>query len=137
MEHIETVRGIRFAWTERDDEILADLSIAAAPGYGPRGTTRLWANTVREWCWETRVGYSVRGEGVGSQAEVALRQAKHEAIVLMYEEKQAELEAEVGRPVAILSGVTGQGRTEVLHLLLQHIHGWRETSGNAARAAEV
>lgn len=53
------------------------------------------------------------------------------------EEKQAELEAEVGRPVAILSGVTGQGRTEVLHLLLQHIHGWRETSGNAARAVEV
>lgn len=49
-------------------------------------------------------------------------------------EKQAALEREAARPVVILSGVTGLGRDQVLRMLIENIHNWREGVVDPARA---
>ncbi len=51
-------------------------------------------------------------------------------------EKRAALEHESHVPVAILSGATGLGRDEVLHMLLEHVHTWRDGAADPARALE-
>jgi GTP-binding protein len=52
------------------------------------------------------------------------------------EEKRAALEREAGHPVVILSGVTGLGRDQVLRMLIDSIHNWREGAADPARALE-
>ena len=52
------------------------------------------------------------------------------------EEKRAALEREAGHSVAILSGVTGLGRDEILHVLLDYIHDWRGDATDTWSARE-